>query len=141
MRSVVGVITATPRGNRPKLYLRILKSTVRSGEVIGSVRELRRHVRGKLILLWDGLAPHRSQKTRAFLKTQRRWLAIERYPAYAPELNPVEYVWSSGKKRDLANFCPDTLEMLDRRIRKHARRLQRRPDTLKGFLRASTLFP
>jgi transposase len=53
--------------------------------------ELRRFLGGeKANLLWDGLPSHRSNATRAWLATQRRWLVVERLPAYAPELNPVE---------------------------------------------------
>ncbi|MFJ4866764.1 hypothetical protein [Streptomyces sp. NPDC088748] len=33
------------------------------------------------------------------------WLILERLPAYAPELNPVELLCSSPKKRELANFA------------------------------------
>jgi transposase len=29
-------------------------------------------------------------------------------PGYAPELNPVEFLWSWLKRHALANFCPDT---------------------------------
>ena len=32
-----------------------------------------------------------------WLNTQRHWLVVERLPAYAPELNPVEGLWSSLK--------------------------------------------
>ncbi|MFF3610058.1 transposase [Streptomyces sp. NPDC002463] len=35
--------------------------------------------------------------------------ALERLPAYAPELNPVELLWSSLKKRELANLAGDHL--------------------------------
>jgi hypothetical protein len=27
-------------------------------------------------------------------------------PAYAPELNPVEYIWGYWKHHELPNFCP-----------------------------------
>ncbi|MFF3554211.1 transposase [Streptomyces tsukubensis] len=37
------------------------------------------------------------------------WLTLERLPAYAPELNPVELLWSSLKKRELANLAGDHL--------------------------------
>ncbi len=37
---------------------------------------------------------------------------IERLPAYAPELNPVEQVWNHTKYGDLANFIPDPIEHL-----------------------------
>ncbi|GGR66254.1 transposase [Streptomyces roseolus] len=36
-------------------------------------------------------------------------LTPERSPAYAPELNPVELLWSSLKKRELPNLTGDHL--------------------------------
>jgi transposase len=27
-------------------------------------------------------------------------------PAYAPELNPAEYIWAHLKQHELANLCP-----------------------------------
>jgi transposase len=59
--------------------------------LIGVLGELRRFLGGeKATLLWDGLPAHRSTTMRAWLNTQRSWLVVERLPAYAPELNPVE---------------------------------------------------
>jgi transposase len=55
-------------------------------------------------LLWDGLPSHRSRAMRAWLATQRSWLVVERLPAYAPELNPTEGLWSSLKAAELANL-------------------------------------
>lgn len=140
-RSVTGVITCSPYGNRPKLYLRMVSGTISSPEFIRFVKHLRYHVKGRLILLLDRLAVHRSKKTSAFLKQQRRWLTIEWFPAYAPELNPIEYLWSASKRKDFANYCPDTIAELDARIRRSVRRIRRRPDVLRGFLKAAELFP
>jgi transposase len=39
-------------------------------------------------------------------------IVIETLPAYAPELNPVEYLWAWLKRHALANFCPETLDEL-----------------------------
>lgn len=55
------------------------------------------------MLVWDGLSAHWSQAMRAWVAEQD-WLTLERLPAYAPELNPVELLWSSLKKRELANL-------------------------------------
>ncbi len=63
----------------------------------------------KVTLIWDGLPSHRSRAMQAFLKKQRRWLVVERLPAYAPDLNPVEQVWDNLKNGELANLCPDTI--------------------------------
>jgi hypothetical protein len=35
---------------------------------------------------------------------QRRWLTVEAFPAYAPELNPVEHSWARVAGTDLTNF-------------------------------------
>ena len=35
---------------------------------------------------------------------------VERLPAYAPDLNPVEQVWGNLKGGELANLCPDTID-------------------------------
>ena len=61
-------------------------------------------------------------------------------PPYAPELNPVEYVWSYLKKNPLANRSPDTLEDLHRLTATHARELKGRSNLLRSFLRHSPLF-
>lgn len=141
VRSVIGVVTCTARGNHPKFYLRIFKNTIHSLELIRFIKGLRHHIRGRLILLMDRLAAHRSNMAKAFFKSQRHWLKIEWFPAYAPELNPVEYPWSNGKRKEFANHCTKKSDFtLEAKIRKYARRIRRKPKLLKGFLRASTLF-
>jgi transposase len=73
--------------------------------------ELHRHLDGdKVTLIWDGLPSHRSKAMQAFIKSQRKWLVVERLPAYAPDLNPVEQVWGNLKGGELANLCPDTID-------------------------------
>jgi hypothetical protein len=44
----------------------------------------------------------------AFIASQRAWL-VERLPAYAPDLNPVEGLWSNLKQVELANLTFPTL--------------------------------
>lgn len=140
-RSLIGTITCTPRGNRPHLFLAIRPRAVRIPDVLRFLRHLRRHFRGRtLILILDNLKAHHSRAVRAYVRTQRDWLTIRYLPSYAPELNPVEYAWSALDGKDLANACADTMADLDRRVRNSARRLRRHPDVLAGCLNASGLF-
>ena len=67
------------------------------------------------MLLWDGLGGHTSRRMHTYLASQRAWLTVERLPAYAPELNPVEPMWGNVKTRGLANHCAPDLEALGRR--------------------------
>jgi transposase len=59
---------------------------------------------------WDGLPAHRSLAMRAWLRRQRHWLVVEPLPGYAPDLNPVEALWSNLKGVELANLAADTLK-------------------------------
>lgn len=111
-----------------------------STEVICFLKELRRHVKGRIILLWDRLPAHRSKKVAAFLETQKPWLIIEQLPPYAPELNPVEYLWSAAKAKDWANLHVDSIDEVDEHIRRGGRRIRRNRNLLSSFLKASGLF-
>jgi len=72
--------------------------------------QLRRFLDGeKATLLWDGLPAHHSTVMRTWLNTQRSRLVVERLPAYAPELNPVEGLWSSLKAVEMANLTSPPL--------------------------------
>jgi len=57
--------------------------------------------------LLDNSSTHHGEPLHHLLRRHPR-LHIEHFPAYAPELNPDEGVWSLAK-RDLANSCPTML--------------------------------
>jgi DDE superfamily endonuclease len=57
----------------------------------------------------DGLPAHHSKVMGAWLRCQRHWLVVEPLPGSAPDLNPVEGLWSSLKGVELANLAGDTL--------------------------------
>jgi DDE superfamily endonuclease len=67
--------------------------------------------RGRLALGWPVGAP---RPGRAELpRDARPWLTIERLPAYAPELNPVEALWGNVKGQECANlYAPDRLGLV-----------------------------
>lgn len=141
-RTVIGTIVTDPAAARqPKLYAMIRKQAVRSSDIIQYMKYLRRHLRGrKLILFWDGLSAHTAKETQCFIATQRQWLTVERTPTYAPEVNPPEYLWASIKAKNLTNTAPPHLDDLDRRINNGLRRVKRHPTLLRGCLKASGLF-
>ncbi|SHN31330.1 transposase, partial [Streptomyces yunnanensis] len=73
------------------------------------LEQLKVFYRGEqVVLIRDGLSAHWSRAMQAWA-TEQDWLTLERLPAYAPELNPVELLWSSLKKRELANLAGDHL--------------------------------
>jgi len=112
---------------------------VNSDEVIKFLKDLKRHLRGKKLLLFmDGLPAHRSKKTQEYIKSQKHWLKTARLPSYAPEMNPIEYLWGCLKKKHLGNLYPE-LSIIGKALRK-ARRKIGEESLLRGFLRASGLY-
>jgi transposase len=79
-------------------------------EVCRFLQELLRHLRGPVMVLLDNSSTHYGKPLAQLLHRHPR-LHIEHFPAYAPELNPDEGVWSLAK-RALANSCPSDLEEL-----------------------------
>jgi transposase len=55
------------------------------------------------------LRAHRSKVVRDYLDSTEGHLHVAFLPPYAPELNPVEYLWAWLKRPALANYCPTNL--------------------------------
>jgi transposase len=64
----------------------------------------------KVTLVWDNLSAHTSRTMRAWIGAQRSWLVVEQLPPYAPDLNPVETLWTNLKGQELANLATDSLD-------------------------------
>jgi transposase len=108
--------------------------------LIGALGELRGALGGqKATLLWDGLPAHRSLAMAAWLRCQRSWLVVERLPGYAPELNPVEALWSSLKGVELANLAGGTLEEVTAAAERGVQRIRHTHHLAYSFLRHSGL--
>ena len=59
----------------------------------------------------------------------------------APELNPVEYLWSHLDATHLASFAPDDLAQLEAQVRRGIRQVRRTDDLVLAFLKHSGLYP
>jgi hypothetical protein len=60
---------------------------------------------------------------------------VERLPVYAPELNPVEGLWSWLKAVELANLTSPTLAEVIDQAHKGVERVRRTPHLAYAFLR------
>ena len=104
------------------------------------LKHVLRHSQGKLLVIWDGLPSHRSHLVRDFVAAQQGHLQLERLPAYAPELNPVEYIWGYWKRHELPNFCPRDFGQLSHHARRALRSMQRRSNLVRSFWKQAQLF-
>ena len=103
-----------------RFYFRLYPGAIKSPQIIEFLKRLRRQVPGPLLVVWDGLPSHRSRLVREFVADTEGALVLERLPAYAPELNPVEYLWGYWKHHELPNFRPKDFGQLSHHVWKQA---------------------
>lgn len=70
---------------------------------------------------------------RAFIDTQD-WITAYHLPPYAPDLNPVEGIWSLLRRSSQANTAFTDPDHLIRALRHGLRQIQYRSDTIDGCL-------
>ena len=120
-------------------YFEIFEKAVGKEETVVFLAHLLRYVGSRLLVVWDRLPAHRSRLVGEFLDSLGGLIAIEYLPPYAPELNPVEYLWGHWKQHELPNVCPKDLWQLSEGARRTLRRLRRRPRLITAFWKPSSL--
>jgi transposase len=136
---VAGLVCCKP-GHRTRLIFRMRTYHGRKNEPkgFGEVDYARlldaahQQLGGPIVLVWDNLTSHKDTLMKDLIAT-RPWLTVFYLPSYAPDLNPVETVWSH-LKRSLANLAACTLDDLAALIRTRLKRMQYRPALLNGFV-------
>jgi len=89
-------------------------------------------------VVWDGGSNHKGPLMRELLRRHRR-LHLERLPAYAPDLNPVEMIWSDSKYGLMANFVARDVQEVDKVVQGHLRQLSRNPKLIRFLWTGSRL--
>ena len=124
-----------------RFYFQLYPGTIRGPEMIDFLRRLRRALPRRILLIWDGLAVHRCRLVRDYLASLRGAIHVAYLPPYAPELNPVEYIWGHWKQHELPNLCPADLAQLSSVGRRALARMRRRPRLITAFWKQASLFP
>jgi len=138
--STIGAITISPARSRFGFHFCLLpdNANFHGGSIVAFVDSLRRRIRKPLMVIWDRIPIHQSSPVEQYLSDHEDVL-VEPFPPYSPELNPVDYVWGYVKYGRLANYCPNSLDELRRKVTSELCRVRTRPDLLKSFFRATGL--
>jgi DDE superfamily endonuclease len=138
--SVAGLVCLRPAA-RGRLFYRIRVHRGRKGErkslsendYATLVTAAHQQLHAPTILIWDNLNAHVSAAIREFIDAHQQWQTVVRLPAYVPDLNPVEAVWSH-MKRGLGNLAACGLDQLAATVKTRLKQIQYRPDLIDGFL-------
>jgi putative transposase len=136
--SVIGSLSLSPARRHLRSHFVIHERNVRTPDVLRYLCELHRQHGGPLIVVLDRLNVHRSA-VRRLRDRGAKWLRVEWLPAYAPELNPVEAMWSHTKYTSLANFVPDNVDHLFDAVAQAVNDVYFQPDLMTSFFQAAEL--
>ena len=133
----MATLTVSAQRKHVGLYARFQQNNFKAFHVANFLRTLLRNLRGDVILLWDNAQIHKGPYMMDLRASFPR-LHVEWFPAYAPELNPVEQVWQAFKGRT-ANTLPLNKQDIRQTLHQNKRRVRRSQARLRAFLLASDL--
>jgi transposase len=116
-----------------QFYFKLIVGSVKTPHVIEFLQQLQERIGRPLLVIWDGLGAHKSRAVRDHVAATKGRVVLTYLPAYAPELNPVEYLWGHWKHHEIPNLCASTLSLLGHHARRALRRMQKRPSLIKAF--------
>lgn len=99
---------------RIRLTTHSYRRSLRGEEVVAFLKQILRIVPGKIVLVWDNHPIHKRQLVQQFL-AENPHVHVYWFPVCAPELNPVELVWTQVSEAT-ANFAPHNLIELCKRV-------------------------
>jgi transposase len=111
---MLGALLVSPHGRKIKLSIRSFQVNLRGEHVILFLKQLLRRITGPIVLVWDNHPIHQRRLVQNFIETEPR-LYVYSFPICAPELNPVEFVWTHASQAT-ENFAPHDLSELSTKV-------------------------
>jgi len=138
--SAAAALWLSPRRNRLGLFFQTLVKGYYSNDSSAAFLEKLVHrLPGPVIAVWDASTMHKGDPIEELLQRLGPRLRIERLPPYAPQLSPVEPLWSWLKYSRLNNFAPQDAYQLDEAVTTELSAIRNDQHLLKGFFHASQL--
>lgn len=133
--SAVGALTS-----EGKVYTLVRQESLNGLHIIAFLSHLIRLVGDRLLVIWDNSPIHRRAEVSAFLADQQgNQIYVERLPPYAPELNPVEWLWQHLKEVELCNLTCLDLEQLHMELHLALGRVRQRPELVQSCFASAGL--
>lgn len=138
--SVAGALWLAPSWDRLGLAYQTLVNGYFNNEAVAEFLDMAlQGLEGGLIVIWDGGTMHKGKPIRDSVATSTGRLCLEMLPAHAPELMPVEQVWTWLKYDRLCNFAPVDAPTLKQAIVRELDPLQADQERLRNLFHASSV--
>ena len=136
--NVIGALVISPKGRRLRVKVQSSTHTLTGEDILKFLHALLADIAGPIVFVWDNAPIHvHRQKVRAFIESQSR-LHVFQFPKYAPELNPVEYLWAQVTEH-LACRAPRSMSELKNLVHMAIQRSRASRWRLEACLRGAQL--
>jgi transposase len=132
--SVMGGVT--PQG---RAYSLVRSRSLNGLDTIEFLLHLGRLAGDRLLVIGDGSPIHRRAEVTEFVAETKGAVRVERLPSYAPDLNPVEWMWRHLKEVELRNLSCLDLEQLHLEFHLALGRLRQKPRLAPSFFEGAGL--
>jgi transposase len=133
--SVMGAVTGGG-----KVYTLVRRKPLNGLHCITFLQHLQRQVGKSLLVIWDGSPIHRRHEVQEFVtEIGEKALVLEPLPGYAPDLNPVEWMWKHLKYVELRNKACMDLEELHMEFHLAVGRVRQKHDIIDSFFEGAQL--
>lgn len=138
--SAIGAIVIDPSRRHLRVLYHFLpdNANFNSYLVVQFVDQVCSQIKGPVTIVWDSIPIHGSKLMEEYLEKTSS-LIVERFPPYAPELNPIDKLWAYLKYGRLANYTPSALIDLRTRLISELTELENRQEILAGCIRGTGL--
>jgi transposase len=135
--SVMGGVTLTG-----KVYTLVRPQSLNGLHTMAFLAHLQKQIPGRLLVIWDGSQIHRRAEVKAFVAAQPGTrIHLEALPPYAPDLNPVEWLWQHLKNEELSNRTCLDLEQLHQELHLALERVRQAAGLVHSFFEAALIEP
>jgi transposase len=133
--SVMGALTTGGR-----VYTLVRQTSLTGVETVEFLWHLGRQIQEPVLLIWDRSPIHRQANVTEFVATVgAKGLRVELLPPYAPDLNPVEWLWRHLKEVEMANLTCLDLEELHQEFHQALGRIRGKPRLFPSFFEGAGL--
>ena len=132
--SVMGAVTT-----QGKVYSLVRPKSLNGLHTIEFLVHLGRLGADRLLVIWDGSPIHRRAEVKAFLAEVGDAIHLEALPPYAPDLNPVEWLWRHLKEVEMRNLACGDLEELHLELHLALGRVRQKPRLSESFFEGAGL--
>lgn len=121
--------------NRGTTRFMIYRETMTAKVLITFMSRLVKDAKNKVFLILDNLRVHHGKKVAEWLESKKENIEVFYLPAYAPELNPDEYLNGDLKYRIRSGLPARSHNDLARKTRSFMKTLQKRPQHVKNYFK------